>query len=170
MPNLLNCNNTAFTATIEEAKVSGKIRVEDGKVFLCQNGKNGSSCNDKLGYKFSWFVRDGSEISLENNSVTNFKLHFTKSQAENYKDWRVGDILTHSEDELIVIFRSGELVVCKYSDGGQATSNYTCDELYNNGWRLKYDPLQDKGIVEITINKIAEMLGVSADKVRIKKN
>lgn len=72
--NLLDCNGVKFTAVIEGTYVSGKIRVEDCCVYLCQNEKSGACCNDKLGYKSSWSVMYGSVIDLKDNGVSNFSI------------------------------------------------------------------------------------------------
>ena len=74
MKNLLNCNGRFFSAKIQDDKVTGRIRVEDGRVFLCQDKKDGACCEDRLGYKYSWVVGDGSEEKLASNSVSCFKL------------------------------------------------------------------------------------------------
>lgn len=69
---------------------------------------------------------------------------------ETYKDWQVGDKVKRIVDELIaneeVIFRSGELVVCK-TDNETASRNYLCDELFNDGYRLVLTDIE-KQIIE----------------------
>lgn len=72
--NLLDCNGVKFTAEIEGTYVSGKIRVEDGCVYLCQNEMSGDSCKDKLGYKGSWCVCSGSVKDLSAHDVSNFSI------------------------------------------------------------------------------------------------
>lgn len=74
MENLLECRGRAFTATISGEKVSGHIQFEDGDVYLCQDVLDGVPCVDKLGYKHSWCVHNGSPKSLSSNSVVDFKL------------------------------------------------------------------------------------------------
>ena len=36
--------------------VLGKIQIEEGHIFLCQNEMNGFGCKNKLGFKCSWVV------------------------------------------------------------------------------------------------------------------
>lgn len=155
MKNLLNCNGRFFSAKIQGDKVIGRIRVECGRVFLCQNKKDGASCEERLGYKYSWVVGDGSEEKLAGNNVSCFKLTpLTAEEIEKYKDWQVGNILElldeHEkafDERHEVIFRSGELVVLKNKDG-EASENYTCDQLYKYGYRLV--PQEEDGEKEIT--------------------
>lgn len=169
MYNLLPYNNVSFTARIKGTKTHGKIRVENDIVYLCQNKISGANAKNKLGYKYSWYVNQGTEESLLANNVTDFHLTFTKSEIEEYKDWQVGDILINCGRayEFEVIFRSGELVVCKTEH--YASANHTCEELHNKGWRLKYTPVEEEPVREVTIDEIAKLLGISADKVHIKK-
>jgi len=72
--NLLDCNGVKFTAEIEGTYVSGKIRVEDCCVYLCQNEMSGANCSDKLGYESSWSVMRGSAIDLKDHCVSNFNI------------------------------------------------------------------------------------------------
>lgn len=51
-----------------------KIVLEEGQYFIVQNHRNGYDCIDKLGYKCSWTVTDGTPYALETNSVTNIQL------------------------------------------------------------------------------------------------
>ena len=168
MENLLNCDGRKFSAKINETYVEGLIRVEDGEAYLCQNQRNGYSCNDKLGFKYSWSVRDGSIGSLNDTGVTDLRLHpVTTEEIEDYKDWQIGDKITDNIETLEVIFRGGELVVCKYSDD-RASCNYTCNELHRCGYRLVAEP-EKEDIIEVTMDEIAKMKGVPVERLHIKK-
>lgn len=170
MKNLLECKGRRFAAKIGGTEVTGEIQVEAGKVFLCQDENNGAGCLDKLGYRYSWVVRDGSPDNLNETNVTDFRLtELTAEEIEAYKDWQVGDVIhcATSSDEWTVIFRSGELVVCKKSCE-QASSTYTCNQLYKNGWRLKAEPVAEP-VTELTLAEIAERLGVPAETLKIKE-
>lgn len=102
-------------------------------------------------------------------SVSELELYpTTASKIEAYKDWQVGDKMTKSGETMEVIFRSGKLVVCELGNG-EASSNYTCDELYDDGWRLVADPEPGDETVEMTLDEIAKKVGVPVDKLRIKK-
>ena len=166
MGNLLKYKGREFQATIDGITVEGKIQVEDEKVYLCQNKRDGSPCDDKLGYDYSWGVGTGSEFGLRDNDVTDFKL--IDINPETYKDWQVGDkIYTHSLSGE-VIFRSGEFVVFK-DDKNRAGGNYTCDELFDNGWRLYIKPEKSEEIIEMTLEEVAKLKGIDVKNLRIKE-
>ena len=168
MENLLNCNGRKFSAKIEGTYVKGLIRVEDGNVYLCQNMKDGSDCDDKLGFRFSWSVRKGSSDDLKDMNVTDICLiPVYPEEIEVYKNWQVGDKITDGLESLEVIFRSGELVVCKDSDD-EASCNYTCNELHKRGYRLVVESEKEE-IIEVTMDEIAKMKGVPVERLHIKK-
>ena len=76
--NLLDKKGCQFSATISESgkthHVYGKIQVEEGRVFLCQEDIEGAHCNDLLGYSNSWCVSLGDADGLKKNNVTDFKI------------------------------------------------------------------------------------------------
>lgn len=55
---------------IEEAK----LHHERGRWFICQDIKSGSSCNDKLGYCYSWEVNQFTETDRRENEVTSVRV------------------------------------------------------------------------------------------------
>ncbi len=170
MENLLNCDRRRFRAKIHGKECKGNICIEDGKVYLCQNIINGTDrCKNKLGYRFAWCIGCGCEDDIENTGVTDFRLlGMTPSEIEAYKDWQVGDKVSNGKFTIEVIFRSGELVVCK-NEEGSAMSNLTCDELYLCGYRLVADPEPEDETVELTLDEIAEKVGIPVEKLRIKE-
>lgn len=178
MENLLNCNGQFFLAKIKGKEVTGRITVEDGYAYLCQDIFDGKDCLNKRGYKYSWIVKDGSKKGLTENKVSHFKLIPSLPEyIEQYKDWRVGDVVKlldgHEKefDELYeVIFRSGELVILKDKDG-ESTGNYTCDQLHKYGFRLVPPKIEeDKEEVILTKKEISEIFGIPVDKIRIKND
>lgn len=169
MENLLQCKGKKFKANINDLPAEGRIQVEEGSIYLCQDASSGSSCEDKLGFKYSWCIGDGSEMALIKNGVSNLCIRpSTKEEAESFKDWQVGDKLVYESNTWEVIFRSGELVVCK-RENGNATYNFTCDELYTLGFRLVYEPDPESEIVEVTMDEIAKMKGIPVERIHIKK-
>lgn len=169
MENLLQCKGKKFKASIHDIPVEGRIQVEEGSIYLCQDVMNGYSCEDKLGFKYSWYIGDGSEMTLIKNGVSNLCIRTsTKEEAESFKDWQVGDKLVSGSNIWEVIFRAGELVVCKREED-KATFNYTCDELYRLGFRLVYEPDPESEIVEVTMDEIAKMKGIPVERLHIKK-
>jgi hypothetical protein len=65
---------TKFKAKIEGMWCEGRIQKEYGDILLCQDVKNGSDADNKLGYHHSWTVNDGSIDKLKSNSVEIFDL------------------------------------------------------------------------------------------------
>lgn len=169
MENLLECDGKRFACKIYGTEVTGIITVEDGKVYLCQNVRDGIGCLDKKGYSCSWAVEDGSARELSSHGVIDFRLYpLTRSEVDSYKDWQVRERLTEGSIILTVIFRSGELVVCKNEDGN-ASGPFTCDELYNSGFRLVPEDLEEDTPVEVTLEEIAAWKGIPVDKLKIIK-
>lgn len=74
MENLLECDGRQFSCRIVGIPVAGKITVEDGGVFLCQNVCSGIPCRNKHGYRYSWFVNFGTPDHLAKNRVEAFQL------------------------------------------------------------------------------------------------
>lgn len=88
-------------------------------------------------------------------------------EIEAYKNWQVGDKITDGLESLEVIFRSGELVVCKDSDD-EACGSYTCNELHKRGYRLVVES-EEEEIIEVMMDEIAKMKGVPVERLHIKK-
>lgn len=168
MENLLDCNLKEFSCLIEGKMAEGIIRVENKRAFLCQNVKDGEDCKNKLGYKYSWGVDTGTKEELEENDVKDLIIKpAPKELLESYKDWQVGERLKNKsfEPKLEVIFRYGELVICK-DMCGCASGNFTCDELYNDGYRI----VEKENLpVEVTIDEIAKWKGVDPSAIKVKK-
>lgn len=145
---MMNCKGLRFKAKINGTPCGGKVQVEDTDIYLCQNDADRGDCLDKLEFRYSWSVGRGTEEDLQNSDVTDFEI--VPRDPETYQDWQVGDKVKRIVDELIaneeVIFRSGELVVCK-TDNETASQNYLCDELFNDGYRLVLTDIE-KQIIE----------------------
>lgn len=93
-------------------------------------------------------IPDGYELK----DIHTYNPQLTAEEIENYKDWQVGDKIFLNTDVAEIIFRSGKFVAIERK---QICVTYTCDELYNNGYRLLIEP-QEKPIVEN--NKSIEIL------------
>lgn len=157
-----------FTANISGKDVKGKIQIENGVIYLCQNEKDGfqPSSHSMFGYKYAWNIKDGSDEELVKNQVKDLVLI---TNVIEYKDWQVGDRLELHDEILEVIFRSGELTVLKNGDN-EATTNYTCDELYEHGARLFIPEVTKKTskVVELTLAQIATKFNISVEELRVK--
>lgn len=62
---------------IDRTEIDSAILVyEDGDWYICQNKKNGSNCQNKYGYKYSWYV---------DSNVEYIKLKYSKEELINMK-------------------------------------------------------------------------------------
>lgn len=146
---LTKCRGLNFKANIEGKPCEGKIQVEDNIVYLCQNNKVGLGCDDKMGFMYSWSIIHGTEENMARNCVEDFKI--VPRDPETYRDWQVGDKVLNYNIRLAkdaakeVIFRSGEVVMCKTMKNSIA-GVYTCDELYQAGYRLVLTEIENQMI------------------------
>ena len=74
MENLLNYKGKAFKAIINGVECEGLLQVEEGYYFLCQNEICGGGCEDKLGFKYSYYINHGTDFDLRRNCVENLKI------------------------------------------------------------------------------------------------
>lgn len=162
---LLNSHGRRFKAIIDGIPCEGKVSVEGEDVYLCHDDEDleGELANDMMGYPYSWKF---------DSRVKDFR--FIELDPSTYKDWQVGDKVCREIDpkEIVgeVIFRSGKLVVLEWISSGCASSNLTCDELFNEEYRLYVEPeVQKSEPVEITIEEIATKFGIKPEQVRVKK-
>lgn len=169
MTTLLTCDGSYFRCKINGDECEGIIVVapnKEGKInaYLCQDVAIGDRPSDCRGYKYGWNVLSGSKKDLMQTDVESFKIiSRPKIQKQPSKDCQYGDILSDGKVRLEVIFRSGELVVCKRSDG-TATKNYTLDELYNLGFRKKKTIVITRAEAQ---RELAKARGVSVDSINI---
>lgn len=164
---LLDCRGLEFEANIDGTICKGKVQVEKNKVYLCQDVKDGSPCEDRLGYKYSWVTYEKSiPDSFDEWYVSNFKL--IESKDDPFKDWQVGAKLSREGNTHEIIFRSGELIICK-NHNNIASSNYTCQEVYEKGFRLQTEnPEGEKPQpITVTLEEIALWKGVSKEMIII---
>lgn len=68
---LLKCDGREFECKIDGSECKGKITVENGRIYLCQDLTQGGACGDKKGFKCSWLYWDGRSCAT---SVSEFKL------------------------------------------------------------------------------------------------
>ena len=83
--------------------------------------------------------------------ITDFEI--VPRDPETYRDWQVGDKVNDPHEKWRleankeVIFRSGELVICKNEDG-DISGGYTCSQLFRLGWRLVLTDIEKQIIAE----------------------
>ena len=108
---LLGADGKYFTCEIDGGKTKGRITVEDIGVYLCQDSNKGDSCNDKLGYRYSYFIAKGTEADLEMTDVTNLKLwNYLPKEGEYFY------VKPQSTREYIAIAKEGEDITHSYAN------------------------------------------------------
>lgn len=70
---------TAVKCEIQGISVVGKIQIENGTYYICQNRKDGCPCRNQLGFSYSWTINRPTNMEtlincLLENQVTNFEL------------------------------------------------------------------------------------------------
>jgi hypothetical protein len=157
-----------FTAYIRGSKQKyvGKISVMNGEYYLCQNRVDGKDCSNKLGYSYSYLCK-AYELDQSNN-VKELTVN-SPIDPSTYKDWQVGDKIAfpNSGSRFEILSRNGSVVV--YGNERSASSNYTCEQLFSQGWRLDIPKEEEPKILELTIDQIAEKYGMPATQIKIKK-
>lgn len=73
---------------------------------------------------------------MAKNNVTDFHLiPLSPSEIVAYKDWVEGDRVSDGSTFMFVVAREGDLVTCEVIKSHDRLT-YTCDELYDAGFRL----------------------------------
>ncbi len=58
------------TCIMDNALITNaKIQIQDGNIFICQNIQNGNRCSNRLGYRYSWCIDNGSKSALRRNDI-----------------------------------------------------------------------------------------------------
>ena len=86
--NLLEHHGSMFSAKYFGVKITGKITVENERVYLCQDEVDGADCEDKQGYKYSWWIGSFPE-KWDDEDFTDFKL------IDRLPRFKVGDEITY---------------------------------------------------------------------------
>lgn len=147
---MTKCKGLNFKANIDGTPSEGRIQVENGMVYLCQDKKDGADCQDKLGFRYSWRIRKGSPEDMKAAIINVTDFEIVPRDPETYRDWQVGDIVARNDKTKRtkeVIFRSGELVICKNADG-DIDGGYTCGQLHRLGFRLVLTDIERQIIEE----------------------
>ena len=138
---LTQCNNCRYKAKVDGVDDYGRICVEDGGLAFLRS--------DREGYIASWHCDVREIMGISERKVLDFEI--VPRDPETYKDWQVGDrvegIVDDYDPNKEVVFRSGELVVCK-TEQDFASENYLCNELFNNGYRLALTDIETRIIEE----------------------
>lgn len=134
---MTKCNNCRFRAKVDGKEVEGRISVVgDYLQFFYLYGRN-ESCHSML---ISYY--------REHHGIDYFDdFEVVPRDPETYKDWQVGDSIKYSDNYSTgrIIFRSGDFVAADI----EGTCNcYTCDELFNDEYRLVLTDIEQQIIEE----------------------
>ena len=134
---LTKCNHCRVRAEISNTEpVSGRIVVDKSKVYLMDENRN----------YIGLLSLDGEELMCFNGcGFTDFEI--VPRDPETYRDWQVGDTIEYSDNYSTgrIIFRGGDFVAADI----EGTCNcYTCDELFNEGYRLVLTDIERQIIEE----------------------
>lgn len=136
---MTKCNNCRFKAKIDGIVTTGIVSAKDGLNAFLKN---------EQGYNVGCLTGAGL-VDSDNRLITDFEI--VPRDPETYQDWQVGDKVKRIVDEFDlnkeVIFRSGDLVICK-TEQGVASDNYLCDELFRKGYRLVLTDIEEQIIEE----------------------
>lgn len=68
---LFDCHGREYTAKIKNMDVKGHITVDGPNIFLCQEFKDGDTCRERHGHKYSWNIAKGTPTDLARTEVEN---------------------------------------------------------------------------------------------------
>ena len=161
-----------FSAIICNSYCEGTIQKEDGNIYLCQNVCPGASCDNKLGYNYSYVLLDpmiNEEGTTGFRNITNFKLLSEPWEIETSK-WELNSILVNTicnQKNKKIFFISDYIVIMGKDD--YCHPPQTKLEAYKAGWRLQKECKETPSeIKEYTLEDIAKLTGTPVDKIRIK--
>lgn len=153
-------HNQKVTCTIQGVKIrDARISInEDGRVYICQNIKNGGEAEDKLGYNFSWRI---------NSDFTGHDVDNLKPLFKNWEYLEVGDKLIDGEGrERMILAHIGLIFFVSYKNEFTKVSSFlTKEELIKEGYSIKQEqPVEE--VEELTMEELCRELG---REVKIKK-
>ena len=132
---MTKCNNCRFKAKIDGIVTTGIVSAKDGLNAFLKN---------EQGYNVGCLTGAGL-VDSDNRPITDFEI--VPRDPEKYTDWQVGDVICGCNGKNEIIFRSGEVVCFKHSNG-RASEIYTCRELFERGYRLVLTDIEQQIIEE----------------------
>lgn len=128
---LTKCVNCRFRAKVDGNKVAG--RIEKSKSGFLLTGDDVFGCVVTPA-ELDNLLR-GADLTVEDEGFYISGFEIVPRDPETYRDWQVGDTIEYSDNYSTgrIIFRGGDFVAADI----EGTCNcYTCDELFNEGYRL----------------------------------
>lgn len=163
---------TCISGEHGEVPVVGKISInESGRVFVCHDDEraDGREADDKLGYKYSWYVYTSGRESCGSHKDL-------ETCEKTLDDLEVGDVLVDEDGEFRKVLGVCEQVVFTTACAEEVEDliryhlvyTWSVAEMKQRGFTI-YQPEETEGIIELTPEDIAKLKGVDVSKIKIKK-
>ena len=136
---LTKCNNCRFKAVVDGKEVTG--RIEKSKTGFLLTGDDVFGC--VVSYLELATMRGGTDPITDDGNFRISDFEIVPRDPEAYRDWQVGDTIEYSDNYSTgrIIFRGGDFVAADI----EGTCNcYTCDELFNEGYRLVLTDIENQ--------------------------
>jgi len=147
---------TWFSAVIRDIPVIGKVQIEAGDIYLCQNYLLGCHCIDKLKFKCSWVLGNKNTaneyLAKENPSVRKLVFHDKKPKISE-KVFSITSYIACAIKKKHVVF------------------NYSRIEIKNSFIKKAYKQLEDSKNKDLILTQIEKALhnGYTAQIDSLKK-
>lgn len=138
---LRNCHGLRFRATIADKPQEGIIKVMNEGVMLCYG-------DEDPGYLVTFGRRDTLSFTKQTFAIVPRDFEIVPRDPKTYKDWQTGDKIIREDIVQTIMFRCGEVVLYKNSNGRSCACPYTCAELFDAGWRLVLTDIEKVILVE----------------------
>lgn len=136
---LRECHGLRFRATLSDKREEGIIKVGEDGITLCYGAKD-------PGRMFIFERSKTLSFTEQSFGILPNDFEIVPRDPETFQDWQVGDVICGHYGNNEIIFRSGEVVVFKYTDN-KASNIFTCRELFMRGYRLVLTDIE-KQIIE----------------------
>lgn len=165
---------TCISGEHGEVPVVGKISInESGRVFVCHDDEraDGREADDKLGYKYSWYVYTSDRESCGSHKDL-------ETYEKTLDDLEEGDVLVGDDGDFTkvlgvcgqVVFITGYERSIEQLNSNTHHSTWTVPQLKEAGFTV-YQPEEEivDGDVIVTLDEIAKLKGVDVSKIKIKE-
>ena len=149
---------------IDDARISID---RDGRLYVCQNIKKGGVAYNKLSYKYSWYLLSKNDDYYDGREeVANLK--FFPRTLDTLEE---GDVLLDPDGcKFMVLGICGKVYFLSEENDFSRAAYYPCTlEELKEDYTLKQEEVeQEEQIQELTLEEIADKMGIPVEKLRIK--
>jgi hypothetical protein len=148
-----------FRATIDGVECEGRVSIEDGDVYLCQNEKDGAILYRVSGYKYTWRIFRNAKPSIGfGNTVTNLTLYPEERTLDSLQK---GDVVVDldGDERMVYAADNGYVVVSMLNVFDQVNTNvWELEHLKSTGYTLKptpqpkWEPKEGEEVCQITLS------------------